>query len=194
MFCPECGHSNEKGSKFCGGCGKTFQTSSKSRLTPLQLGIIASALVFLVMVATIVIGFIPVKSANVVTNKQLPSAEEAAAQYYQAISRRDVQNLMVLVDPDFMDKFKQENPEEYEEWAEDYFFGEMPEDIDFRGLEHKVNVDENTATVKLKGGTAVYEDACGKQTEEEADKFLPSEITLVKRGNSWYIAVPEGEI
>lgn len=172
--------------------GKAGREPEKSNRTPLLIGIIASILVFAIMTATAAVGF-TAGDAGEKGAVKISTPEEAAKQFFLAMERRDTSNLMLLVDPDFVKKFKERDPEGYETWAGKHFFKDIAADVEFEDLTFDTSVDGNTATVSLTGGSASYEDACGNKVEKEATELLPPETTLIKKGGGWYLSIPESE-
>jgi hypothetical protein len=198
VFCPQCGHSERDDTRFCTACGKQLlpvartlpQGKHAGPRTPLLIGIIASIVVFAIMVATAIVGFTASKSAKSNTVK-MSTPKEAATQLLLAMQRRDLSNLKSLLDPDFVKKFNETNPGGYESLLEKHFFGNVPGDAEFEDLTFDTSVNGNAATVQLTGGSAHYEDACGNQVKKKAIELLPPKTDLVNRDGGWYVSIPE---
>jgi hypothetical protein len=160
----------------------------KSKLVPVLVTICALLLigvVVLVLMLTVFKGEGEKEKGEKATSEPTAVAEA----YLKAIEDRDLDALLALLDPDFLKDLEDDYGKEYEDILESFFFGSLPEDLEFSGLKFSQEVKGDQAEVFIEEGEATYLDEDGEKVTDDLAETMEDSLEVEQRDGKWYITM-----
>ncbi len=116
-----------------------------------------------------------------------PAPSATAEAYLKALEGGDLDALLDLIDPAFIEDLKGEYGKEYKSILKGYFLDPLPEGVKFSGLEFSEEVNGDRAEISLVKGEVTYRDESGKKVTEDLAGALDDTLGLVRRNGVWYL-------